>query len=106
MYDRQIHHKIQLDPDELKRIPNAWMQHMRKGEFNDAWKLSDLVLASGVNRNPELPRHFQGVWDGSPLNGKRVLVRCYHGLGDTIQFIRYVEKHCRGGYRVGTTSAP
>jgi hypothetical protein len=90
MYDRQIHHKIQLDPDELKRIPNAWMQHMRKGEFNDAWKLSDLVLASGVNRNPELPRHFQGVWDGSPLNGKRVLVRCYHGLGDTIQFIRYV----------------
>jgi hypothetical protein len=90
MYDRQSPEKIKLDPDELKRIPNAWMQHMRKGEFTNAWKLSDLVLASGVNRNPQLPRHFQSVWDGSSLAGKRVLIRCYHGLGDTIQFIRYV----------------
>ena len=23
------------------------------------------------------------------LEGKRVLIRCYHGLGDTIQFIRF-----------------
>jgi hypothetical protein len=36
-----------------------------------------------------LPRHLQQVWSGAPLTGKRVLVRCYHGLGDTIQFIRY-----------------
>jgi hypothetical protein len=36
-----------------------------------------------------LPRHLQHVWSGAPLTGKRVLVRCYHGLGDTIQFIRY-----------------
>jgi hypothetical protein len=34
------------------------------------------------------PRDLQYVWDGSPLDGKRVLVRCYHGLGDTIQFVR------------------
>jgi hypothetical protein len=78
-----------LDPDDLSWIPSAWMKHMRKAEFTEAWKLSDLVLAAGVNRNPTLPRHYQGVWDGTPLNGKRVLVRCYHGLGDTIQFIRY-----------------
>jgi hypothetical protein len=37
-----------------------------------------------------LPRHLQWVWDGRPLAGKRVLVRCYHGLGDTIQFIRFM----------------
>jgi len=36
-----------------------------------------------------LPRHFQSVWTGTPLERKRVLIRCYHGLGDTIQFIRY-----------------
>lgn len=65
------------------------MQFMRAGAFEDAWKLSDKVLAAGVNRNPSLPRHYQCVWDGSPVDGKRVLVRCYHGLGDTIQFIRY-----------------
>lgn len=30
------------------------------------------------------------MWDGRSLEGRRVLVRCYHGLGDTLQFIRYM----------------
>ena len=29
------------------------------------------------------------MWDGTPLVRKRVLIRCYHGLGDSVQFIRY-----------------
>jgi hypothetical protein len=90
MYDRKSHHQKLQNPEDLKAIPNAWMQCMRTGAFEEAWKLSDKVLAAGVNRDPRLPRHYQCLWDGTPLNGKRVLVRCYHGLGDTIQFIRYV----------------
>lgn len=35
------------------------------------------------------PRHLQYIWDDTSLAGKQILVRCYHGLGDTIQFIRY-----------------
>jgi hypothetical protein len=31
----------------------------------------------------------QSIWTGESLAGKRVLIRCYHGLGDTLQFIRY-----------------
>jgi hypothetical protein len=69
---------------------DRWLYHMRRGEFEAAWAVSDEVLRlrAGV---PcwHLPRHRQYVWDGTPLAGKRVLVRCYHGLGDTIQFIRY-----------------
>ncbi|HWO43215.1 MAG TPA: ADP-heptose--LPS heptosyltransferase, partial [Candidatus Eisenbacteria bacterium] len=38
------------------------------------------------------PRHLQQVWDGTSPAGKRVLVRCYHGLGDTLQFIRYTPR--------------
>jgi Glycosyltransferase family 9 (heptosyltransferase) len=34
-------------------------------------------------------RHVQRIWNGTDLRGQRVLIRCYHGLGDTIQFIRY-----------------
>jgi hypothetical protein len=36
------------------------------------------------------PYHERWVWDGQPLDGKDLLVRCYHGLGDTIQFARYL----------------
>lgn len=68
----------------------AWMRHMRAGTWADAWRVSDAVLTAHAGVPCwHLPRHEQYVWDGSPLDGKRVLVRCYHGLGDTLQFIRY-----------------
>jgi hypothetical protein len=69
---------------------DPWMRHMLRGEFEAAWRVSDRVLSERAGRPCwHLPRHFQYFWDGSPLSGRRVLVRCYHGLGDTIQFIRY-----------------
>ena len=68
----------------------AWMRHMRGGDWEAAWRVSDRVLASHAGEPCwHLPRHEQWIWDGTPLDGKRVLVRCYHGLGDTLQFIRY-----------------
>lgn len=68
----------------------AWMRHMRAGEWTAAWRVSDRVLASHAGQPSwHLPRHEQWIWDGTPLDGKRVLIRCYHGLGDTIQFIRF-----------------
>src|ERR1051325_11497531 len=67
-----------------------WMQAMRRGDFATAWKISDAQLLTRHTQNhTKLPRHFQNIWDGSSVAGKCVLVRCYHGLGDTIQFIRY-----------------
>jgi hypothetical protein len=66
------------------------MRHMRRGDWAHAWHISDEVLrAHGGVRDWSRPRHLQAVWDGTPLDGRRVLVRCYHGLGDTIQFIRF-----------------
>lgn len=64
---------------------------MRSGDFEGAWQISDCVLRSRAGRlDPRLPRHLQTVWDGTPLVGRRVLVHCYHGLGDTLQFVRYL----------------
>ncbi|HEY4250614.1 MAG TPA: hypothetical protein VGM87_05425 [Roseomonas sp.] len=39
-----------------------------------------------------MPRHLQILWDGTPLAGRHVLIHCYHGLGDTIQFIRFASQ--------------
>ena len=67
---------------------------MRRGEWDAAWRISDAELrrrdASARNSNGSRPRHQQLIWDGRPLSGRRVLVCCYHGLGDTVQFIRFL----------------
>jgi hypothetical protein len=69
---------------------SEWIEAMRRGDFAAAWNISDTLL---LNRRDEdqwqLQRWQQSIWNGSAIEGKRVLVRCYHGLGDTIQFIRY-----------------
>lgn len=70
---------------------DAWTEAMRRGDFASAWAISDRVLVERACRGHEcahLPRHEQFVWDGSPLEGRRLFVRCYHGLGDTLQFVR------------------
>ena len=45
-------------------------------------------------RNRDRFARFRGdeesTWRGESLAGKRVLIRCCYGLGDTLQFIRYV----------------
>ena len=69
------------------------MRHMRSGEWERAWRVSDSLRPSPTaSFDPAVPRHQQAVWHGASLEGKRVLIRCYHGLGDTVQFIRYAPR--------------
>ena len=39
-------------------------------------------------------------WDGSPLEGRTILLRCEQGLGDTVQFVRYAERVSERGGKV------
>ncbi len=68
------------DPDSC--AAGRWTCHMLAGEFESAWQESDAISNRG---NPD-PHRF---WDGRPLRGRSILLRCLHGLGDSIQFIRY-----------------
>src|SRR4051794_29965489 len=73
---------------------DPWTAAMRRGDFESAWLIKDEELKRRLAAAPiywhQLPRHLQSVWNGEPLAGKSVLVRCYHGLGDTLQFIRFL----------------
>lgn len=73
-----------------RELGERWFRCMRAGDFAGAWRASDTILRlhAGVPCG-HLERHQQWVWNGTPLDGKRVLIRCYHGLGDTVQFVRY-----------------
>ena len=66
---------------------------MRAGAFEAAWAVSDAVLAArdpATRDDAGTPYHLRWVWDGRAFAGRRVLVRCYHGLGDTLQFCRFL----------------
>src|SRR5205085_784160 len=91
---------------EMDMRGEAWMSRMRTGDFEGAWQISDEVLADrrGLRCN-DRPRHEQWVWHGEPLRGN-VLIRCYHGLGDTIQFIRYAPVVRRMAQRVSVEAQP
>jgi hypothetical protein len=78
---------------EGKTVEDPWMAAMCRGDLETAWRISDAVLNQRRREGIDCsawPRHLQFIWNGDSLEGKRVLVRCYHGLGDTLQFIRFL----------------
>jgi hypothetical protein len=73
----------------------AWQEAMHRGDLATAWTINDAVLAAGDpsdRDNPRLPYHLRWVWDGRSFQNRHVLIRCYHGLGDTLQFARYLPR--------------
>ncbi|HLG71064.1 MAG TPA: hypothetical protein VK009_11630, partial [Chloroflexota bacterium] len=69
---------------------------MRAGDLDAAWRVGDRALARHAGAQcGDLPPHLRWVWDGTPLAGRSVLVRCHHGLGDTIQFARFLPRLAR-----------
>jgi hypothetical protein len=68
---------------------SEWLRFARCGDFEQAWLASDRIRQRSGPPDWRVARHYQRVWDGTPFEARRVLIRCYHGLGDTIQFIRY-----------------
>lgn len=72
---------------------DRWICAIERGDYDTAWDISAALLDQldpATRDDPRVPYHHRWVWDGRPLHGRDVLVRCYHGLGDTIQFLRYV----------------
>lgn len=70
-------------------LTDQWRHHMCCGDFEAAWRISDRALRNR-HRFPAAHAHDESTWRGEPLDGKCVLVRCCYGLGDTLQFVRYV----------------
>ena len=66
---------------------------MRAGAYEAAWTLAARTLAERdrtTRDDPTQLHHLRWVWDGRCLDGAHVVVRCYHGLGDTLQFARFL----------------
>jgi hypothetical protein len=72
-----------------EELSELWRQHMRRGDFEAAWRISDLALRTR-DHFADCCGDPESTWRGELLHGKRVLVRCCYGLGDTLMFVRYL----------------
>jgi hypothetical protein len=84
-------------------LMQRWTAAMREERYADAWALSEAALAArdtATRDDPRLPYHLRWVWDGRTFDGADVLIRCYQGLGDTIQFARFLPLLARRARRV------
>lgn len=77
-----FHHAEKLGGEANRCAAGRWMTAMLSGDFTTAWLESDRIRGRGA---PD-PHRF---WNGEDLAGARVIVRCLHGLGDTVQMLRY-----------------
>jgi hypothetical protein len=68
--------------DANRCAAGRWMVWMLQGDFASAWRESDAIRRSGAHD----PHRF---WNGEDIRGKRLIVRCLHGFGDAVQFLRY-----------------
>jgi len=80
---------LKAEPDSAEARAYLGLIHLKQGnfrmgltEYEDRWS-----TAYGFR----FRRKFsQPLWRGEPLEGSRILLHCEQGMGDTIQFVRYV----------------
>ena len=78
---------LRIRPDYLQARCNRALMDLADGRLADGW--ADYEYRSAY---PEFPRRKwnQPAWRGEPLDGCTLLVHAEQGLGDTLQFVRYL----------------
>ncbi|MCC3535373.1 MAG: tetratricopeptide repeat protein [Microcoleus sp. PH2017_25_DOB_D_A] len=106
-YRRAIH----LNPDHASAHLNLSLALLLAGDFANGlaeyewrWQIKEFKTGHScyltAPGNTLSAREYRPLWDGSNLQGKTVLLHAEQGLGDSLQFIRYVEIVKNRGGRV------
>ncbi len=93
-----VREPAEVNLGEVKDIGASWDAAMQRGDWQEAWRQTDRIEIPRrhAQRFPDfVPVAGQLKWNGTPLEGRSVLIRCEHGLGDTLQFIRFVPQVVR-----------
>jgi Tfp pilus assembly protein PilF len=95
---------IALKPDYADAHWNLALVLLRQGHFKEGW--AEYEWRKYIRSAVPLPNFPMPQWKGEPLNGKTILLYPEQGLGDAIQFIRYVPMIAERGGRVIVACPP
>jgi Flp pilus assembly protein TadD len=87
----QNHLAIRLRPDYAEAHWNLAISHLLNGGFSDGWKEYEWRRKTDWHIFDYPHKHQEPRWDGASFRGQRLLVHCEQGLGDCIQFVRYLQ---------------
>jgi tetratricopeptide (TPR) repeat protein len=94
------HHVKTLDPDNADAEWNISFLHLLTGDFEAGWAGREVRWKTQL-RPAHYPHFSQPRWLGQDsVKGKTIVIHSDEGLGDTIQFARYIPMLAARGARV------
>ena len=91
---------ISLKPDYSDSLFNKSLLQLRLGNYLDGWKLYEYRWKTKSLENA-FREYSMPLWQGKEnLANKKILIWAEQGLGDTIQFCRYIKKVAALGAKV------
>lgn len=81
---------LELNPDSISGHWNRALLLLQLGRFSEGWDEYEWRWQREMLKREHWQGFSQPLWAGEPLAGKTVLIYAEQGLGDTIQFGRYL----------------
>jgi Flp pilus assembly protein TadD len=82
-YDRAL----RMEPANVDALWNLSLLDLLEGDYAAGWPRYE---SRQQRPTPNLRSFSQPQWKGEPLHGARILLHAEQGLGDTLQFLRFV----------------
>ncbi|WP_186464980.1 tetratricopeptide repeat protein [Azospirillum brasilense] len=80
---------LSLDPENADAHWNRALTRLLLGDFANGWREFEWRWKAPVMQG-QRRRFDQPAWNGGPLTGRTILLHAEQGLGDTLQFLRFV----------------